>query len=178
MAEITFRSDFDTDFNEPKAIETILYISQKITKSDKYKICKMIYLADKLSLYKYGRLLFGETYSAMEQGVTPSNSYDLLKRFEAITNDVISVKGNNVTPLRAANLDHLSESDIECLDQTISSYDRVPKKLRDDARDKAWKKAWETTEEKKSVNVSLECICNTLDDSEELYAYLTNQGVD
>ena len=58
------------DFNEPKAIETILYLANRISHSFKYRICKMVYLADKTSLEKYGRLIFGESYSAMKEGAT------------------------------------------------------------------------------------------------------------
>ncbi|HUW46195.1 MAG TPA: Panacea domain-containing protein [Dehalococcoidia bacterium] len=166
------------DFNEPKAIETILYLANRISHSFKYKICKMVYLADKTSLEKYGRLIFGESYSAMKEGATPSKSYDLLKQIaEECTND-LRVKGNSVVALRDANLDYLSESDIECLDQTIAIYNKNPQKMYDDAHDDAWERAWESRGEKRSADISVRSIAKTLTNSKDLIDYLTNRSVE
>jgi len=60
MAGITFQ------FNRIKAIEAILYLANKVSDSDIYGICKLLYLVDKTCLEKYGRFIFGETYCAMK----------------------------------------------------------------------------------------------------------------
>ena len=164
-------------FDEPKAIETILYLSNRITESCRYTICKMLYLADKVSLGKYGRFIFGESYSAMGQGATPSKAYDLLKQIAEEPIDELRVKGNAVIPLRDANLNHLSESDIECLDQTITIYDKDTPKMRTDAHDAAWEEAWDNRGSKRSADIAIQNIAKTLTDSKDLIAYLTNRGV-
>ena len=172
VSKITFK------FNEPKAIETILYLANRVSGSQKYSICKMLYLADKTCLEKYGRFIFGESYSAMKEGATPSNSYDLLKRTAEECIGELKVEGNAVIPLRDANLDYLSESDIECLDQTIAIYDRKPLKMRRDAHDDAWKKAWNNRGEKRSADISVRNIAKILANSEDLINYLTNRSVE
>jgi hypothetical protein len=171
-------SEIAFEFNETKAIETILYLANRMSRSDKYNICKMLYLADKISLEKYGRFIFGESYWAMKEGATPSKSYDLLKEIARECSEELRLEGNAVIPLRDANLDYLSESDIECLDHTISIYDRNPKKMRLDSHDGAWEKAWHNRGEKGSADISVRSIARTLADSEDLIDYLTNRNVE
>lgn len=171
-AKITF------EFNELKAIETILYLANRISGSYKYNICKMLYLADKACLEKHGRFIFGESYSAMKEGATPSKAYDLLKRIATEPINELSVKGNDVVPSRDADLDYLSESDIECLDQTIAIYDKAYRKMRRDAHDAAWEKAWNDRGEKGSADIPVRSIAESLVDSKDLIDYLTNRGVE
>jgi uncharacterized phage-associated protein len=171
-SQITFKYD------EPKAIETILYLANRISNPQKYGICKMLYLADKTCLEKYGRFIFGESYSAMNEGATPSKSYDLLKRVAEEYGNELRVEGNAIIPLRDADTDYLSESDIECLNQTIGKYDKARLKMRRDAHDAAWEKAWNSRGEKRSVDIPIQSIAETLPDSEDLVDYLTNRGVE
>jgi uncharacterized phage-associated protein len=166
------------DFNELKAIETILYLAKRISRSYKYNICKMLYLADKASLERYGRFIFGESYSAMKEGATPSKAYDILKQIAEEHSDDLRVAGNAVVALRDANLDYLSESDIECLDQTIATYDKNPQKMYRDAHDDAWEKAWESRGNKRSAHIPVRSIAQTLANSRELIDYLTNRSVE
>lgn len=166
------------EFNERKAIETILYLAKRITRSHKYNICKMLYLADKMSLERYGRFMFGESYSAMREGGTPSKSYDLLKQIARECTDELCVDGNAVVPSRDANLDYLSESDIECLDQTIAIYDTNPRKMVRDAHDDAWREAWDNRGEKGSADIPVRSIARILAHSEDLIDYLTNRTVE
>jgi len=171
-------SEIAFEFDETKAIETILYVAKRISRSSKYNICKMLYLADKASLEKYGRFIFGESYSAMQQGATPSQSYDLLKEIAKESTDDLCVDGNAVIALRDANLDYLSESDIECLEQTIAMYDNNPRKMIRDAHDDAWEKAWDSRGQKGSVDIPVKSIAETLANSRDLIDYLTNRGVE
>ena len=165
MTPITFR------FNPQKALESILYLTPKISDSDVYGICKLLYLADKTSLEKYGRFIFGESYCAMEKGATPSNAYDLLKK----PLDELEVRGNQVIARRDANLEFLSESDIECLDQVIGVWGKSPNwSRRDAAHDAAWEKAWSKRGNKGSVGIPVESIAELFDDSDDLVNYLSN----
>jgi uncharacterized phage-associated protein len=162
-------------FNRKKAIETILYLSPRITDSDIYGICKLLYLADKTHLEKYGRFIFGETYCAMKNGATPSNVYDLLKESSEEPSTDLEIKGHQVIALRDANSDYLSETDIECLDQVISVWGKVPNWQRKDAaHDNAWEKAWKKRGDKGSFPIPVESIAELFDDSDDLIAYLSN----
>jgi len=166
------------DFNESKAIETILYLAKRISRSSKYNICKMLYLADKTSLDNYGKFIFGESYFAMQEGATPSKSYDLMKQIAEECTDDLRVEGNDVVALRDANLDYLSESDIECLDQTIAVYDKDPQKMYRDAHDDAWEKAWKHRGDRRSAGIPVRSIAKTLANSRDLIDYLTNRSVE
>lgn len=124
-----------------KSIESIIYIANRI--NDLFHIAKILYYADKFHLGNYGRQITGDYYRAMSEGPVPSGAYDLIKRargdvqtYEARIVDAhpersIQVRNNDeVIPLREPNLDYLSESDIECLDEAIKLYaDMDGKKL-------------------------------------------------
>ena len=173
MANITFQ------FNQTKAVETILYLAPKVSDSNIYGICKLLYLVDKTSLEKYGRFIFGESYFAMKGGPIPSNAYDLLKQVAKAPVYGLKVEGNQVVPLRNPDLDYLSESDIECLDQIISVYGKVPNWLRArDVHDDAWQESWHKRGRKRSVIMPIESIVELLADSVDLADYLSNHGSD
>lgn len=171
MSSITFM------FNKPKAIETILYLAHKISNPDRYGICKLLYLADKVSLANYGRFIFGESYVAMEEGATPSRSYDLLKNAAAKSINGLKVEGNKVIAQRPPNLDYLSESDIECLDLIISKYGYHPKSGGKDAHDAAWQTSWDQRGLKRSVKIPVESIARLFTDSDDLISYLSKCDV-
>jgi len=172
MANITFQ------FDRRKAIEAILYLTKRVSDSDIYGICKLLYLVDKTSLEKYGRFIFGETYYAMKEGSTPSNAYDLLKEAAQTPMSELQIEGNQVIAKRDANLEYLSESDKECLDQIITVWGKVPNwNRRDAAHDDAWKKAWDRRGDKESVKIPVESIAELFDDSEDLLNYLSKLDV-
>jgi uncharacterized phage-associated protein len=169
VVNITFQ------FDRKKAIETVLYLANRVKDSDIYGICKLLYLVDKTCLEKYGRFIFGETYCAMKEGPTPSNAYDLLKEASKKPLDELQVKGIQVIALRDADLEYLSESDIECLNQIVDVWGKVPNwSRRDAAHDDAWKKAWEKRGNKHSVKIPIESIAELLADSDDLINYLLN----
>jgi len=168
-------ANINFQFDRRKAVEAILYLAKRISDSDIYGICKLLYLVDKTCLEKYGRFIFGETYYAMQEGSTPSNAYDLLKEAAQTPIDELQVKGNQVIALRDANLDYLSKSDIECLDQIIEVWGKVPNwSRREAAHDDAWKQAWGKRRNKGSEKIPIESIAALLADSDDLINYLSN----
>lgn len=167
MADVTF------EFNRAKAIEAILYLANKLNDPGKYVICKFLYLADKCSLEKYGRFIFGDSYSAMQGGATPSGAYDLLKEAARATVSGIKVEGNRVIPLRKPDLDYLSESDVECLGQIINTpHSRMIRDTHDDA----WQKSWNNKGDKGSAPIPVENIARLFTNSDDLIDYLSNVG--
>ncbi len=172
MADITFK------FNQAKAIEVILYLAQKVSVPNIYGICKLLYLADKASLEKYGRFLFGESYVAMREGGTPSNVYDLLKRLRQRPTSELKVEDNRVIALRQAELDYLSESDVECLNRTIEKYGKPANwsERKRACHDDAWQKAWNRKGISRSTPIPIENIAEMLEDSDDLVDYLLNSG--
>lgn len=165
-------------FDQVKALETIIYLTQRISNSSVYGICKLLYLSDKVSLGRYGRFIFGESYCAMEGGGTPSNAYDLLKSLSCIPHNDLRVVNNKVTALRDANLDYFSKSDLECLDEIIQMYGKASNETRRKAaHDGAWQKAWNKRGNKGSIPIPVTDIAKQFPDSEDLISYLCNSDV-
>ena len=81
-----------------------------------------------------------------------------------------------VKPLREADLNALSESDIECLDQAISAYGKAPYLTRRyDDHDRAYEEAWARRGSKRSIRITIESIVALFENSEELMEYLSQQ---
>lgn len=161
-------------FNKPKAIEVLLYITGKYR--DMYHALKILYFADKEHLEKYGRLICGDSYVAMEHGPVPSGTYDLIKstRGQGVypsdtdIEQIIKLDNNNIIPQREPRTQMLSESDIECLDEAISIYG--PMSFEDlkniSHNEPSYKAAGEND------FIPLEEIIKQFDDSEDLLEYL------
>ena len=122
-------------FAPEKAIETILYIVNKLQAANFHRISKMMYFADKAHLEEYGCFICGDSYIAMKHGPVPNCTYDILKAVQgdgfALANNIIEeakraftvLQDNSIVkPLRKVDLDELSESEMECLDRAISQY--------------------------------------------------------
>ena len=119
-----------------KALEAILYVSKST--NNLFNIVKTLYYADKFHLQEYGRVITGDCYIAMEDGPVPSGAYHLIKFargdaylydkniFEAHPEKAIKVardgKNTWIYPQREPDFNHLSESDLECLDEAIKKY--------------------------------------------------------
>jgi uncharacterized phage-associated protein len=130
---VTFEYDFDTTF------AAITYLSaQKIPELTKYKLCKLLFLADKYHLVKYGRPITGDKYCALPFGPVPSHTLNIL-------NAAISGEGHGILGEHARKLmdvieldreyehprfrlkgvldrDHLSDSDLISLDEVVREY--------------------------------------------------------
>jgi len=162
-------------FNPQKAIESIIYLAKRISEPELYDICKLLYVVDKLSLERYGRFVSGESYAALKEGATPSNTYNLLKSIDDNPIEGIKMRGTRIIALREANMDYLSESDVECLNRIIDEYGNAPYWVRGAiAHDKAWKDNWNQRGEKDSAPIPLESIAELLKDSDDLLDYLSN----
>jgi len=80
--------DFKIDISKAKAV--ILYIAGKFGETDFHKVFKILYLAERAHLVKYGRPIVGDTYMAMKYGPVPSFIYDA---FKAIRGDGYRMPG-------------------------------------------------------------------------------------
>ena len=124
MSGITFQ------FDRQKAVESILYLVNRVSDSDIYGICKLLYLADKTSLEKYGRFIFGETYVAMVKGATPSNAYDVLKEVAQQPLNELVVDGVQVIARRDADLEFISDDTKTKIKQATSNAKTIAVRFR------------------------------------------------
>lgn len=167
--DMSIRRRFDTE----KAIEVLLFIAER--SSNMYHALKILYFADLDHLAKYGRLICNDNYIAMNNGPVPSGVYDLVKYargdgYSCQNIDIINalnVRGYKLIPVRSANLDLLSESEIECLDAAIAQYGNMSfGELKRRSHDAAYKAADEND------FIPIEAIVGMLPDSESLLKYL------
>ncbi|MCD9185558.1 MAG: SocA family protein [Pyrinomonadaceae bacterium] len=137
-------------FDPQKALEVILYISERAQIPDIYHIGKILYFADLAHLEEYGRFICGDYYVAMKDGPVPSRVYDIIKdvrdnRKETIlplAKEAFSIDGYRIIPLRQAEKDFFSKSDLACLDKAIEQYSSLPfGKLKDISHDAAYETA-------------------------------------
>ncbi len=163
-------------FDIEKAIEVLLYISNRV--NDTYAVLKIIYFADKQHLSKYGRLICDDSYVALSHGPVPSRCYDIIKYvrgdgfylIDYPVEETLSVEGNTIIPQRKVNLKLLSESDIECLDESIEKYGHLSfSVLKRRSHDAAFKSA--------DLNdfISLENLAKSLPDGDQILEYLINE---
>jgi len=120
-------------FEAYSVVEALYYILKKIGKADKIKLTKLIYLADKYHLMKYGRTITGDKYYAMPQGPVGSLALDVLnKEGYSLTEEEINYSEKLIKSIDKYNykagekdkveLKYLSDSDIEVLDKICAKF--------------------------------------------------------
>lgn len=124
-------------------IEALYYLLKKLKKADKIKLVKLIYLADKYHLIRYGRTITNDDYYAMEHGpvgatvkdVLSLDQFSLSKNGYKYASTLLKKVDDNhfIASLDAeVTFDMLSESDKEALDFVIDKFGRMGQwKLRD-----------------------------------------------
>lgn len=164
-------------FDRDKALEIILFIAQSLPTATLHSISKVLYLSDKLHLQDYGRLTCGDRYVAMDYGPVPSAIYDMMKvadkrasidvDWDEIIQEAIVVNGRNVVAKRDCNMDLLSESEVECIQQTIAEYgQKTFGQLTDITHDSAWSTA------NRNDTISIDAIVATLPNAAEISSYI------
>ncbi|MBU4304246.1 MAG: SocA family protein [Candidatus Omnitrophica bacterium] len=126
-------------------IESIYYLLKRIGPTDKLKLVKLLYFADKFHLIKYGRTITNDEYWAMDHGPVGSNIKDVLeydsilsisknelkyaeKFFSKVKRNKFQANDIEVSP----EFNFLSETDIEALDMTIKHFSSMSTwKIRD-----------------------------------------------
>ncbi len=171
-------TDIAFQFDQQKATEAILYLVSKAPVPNLYGICKFLYLADKTSLEKYGRFIFGESYVAMQEGGTPSNAYNLLRNLSNNPTNDLKRDGYYIRALRQPELDYLSRTDIECLDLVIKEFGGRGSwtKRKQACHDTAWETAWDNRGTSDSYPIHIENIAELFEKPDELIDYLINVG--
>lgn len=167
-------------FQADKALAAVSYLVSK-TGESLYPVMKMMYLADKCHLERFGRLIAGDTYTAMEKGPCPSATYDLLKFARgdrsffsggesAKETLALSSRTHQFKLLKAPEVDALSLTDLECLDEVIEVWrTHGPGYVRDASHDQAW----EATS--RNANMELEAIAAQFDDGPAIVQHLANR---
>lgn len=161
------------EYNPQKAIETLIYIAKRIDNPHYEDVLKLVYLADKTHLEKYGRFIYGETYCVMQRGAVPSHLYDLIKDAKTHGGYDFKIENYQIKSDRDAERNIFSESDTECLEQIVTIYGKLPSwKRGQDAHDVGTAAAWKKRGRRKSVPYPVESIAGLFEVSDELIEYL------
>ena len=165
-------------FDLRTAIEAILYLTERSQDPTFHHLSKLLYFADRLHLARYGRFICGDDYIAMRHGPVPSHIYDMLKaardgreytyiHLPDVQESFTVEGGYRVHPLRSSNIEWLSDSELECLDQSICEYDKYSfPELTKLSHDDAWLSADENDA------ISVEAIVQSIGNPNHLLEHL------
>lgn len=134
----------------------VAYLVKTLKRKDFHSIFKALYLADLAHLERYGRMITWEDYAALQFGPVPMNTFKIMgnlvgesfhgtnERLEADLRKHLDVKSRlNVDLAEDPDLDQLSDSDIECLNEAAATIDRGEFGTNTDlTHDSAWTAAW------------------------------------
>jgi uncharacterized phage-associated protein len=126
---------FTFDFDKTLAA-TVYLASAGISDLTKYKICKLIFLADKHHLVRFGRPITGDRLCAMDHGPVPSTTLNLLNNLikkdlsdERVTllNEHVVLNRTYANPRFSVGKeisleDLLSASDLASLKETVEAH--------------------------------------------------------
>ena len=120
------------DFDHRKATQTLNYFAQKAGgKISKMKALKLIFLADRFHLRKYGRLVTNDFYVAMNYGPVPSTILDIAKAnvnqtYKAYASKYIIATdtGRQIESISSVDNNYFSDSDIEALEFSWDNFGR------------------------------------------------------
>lgn len=112
------------DFDFMKATQIINYLAKRFEgKIDKLRAIKLIYLADKYHLRKYGRFITGDQYVAMSYGPVQSGVKDIADLSDFLGAQekeyafrFIQKEGHDIKSINEVDYEELSETDIEALE--------------------------------------------------------------
>jgi uncharacterized phage-associated protein len=151
------------DFNYKKAVQALNLLARWSGGGlNKMKALKLIWLADRFHLRKYGRPIIQDYYVAMENGPVASATRDILQRNKfgvkqdvlKYADDFISESGSyDFKSVNEPNVKVFSKSDLECLKSVFDTYGHLSKyDLRDLTHKFPEWKRWEEGLKKKEYN--------------------------
>lgn len=142
-----------TIYDSKKLTELVLFILCKTGGVDFYHAFKILYFAEMKHLAKWGCGIVPDEFCALKYGPVPSQLYDAVKELNhprmtlsAELSEVIQLAGedapNVLLPKREANLEFLSASEIESLQQSIDENESLTfGQLMRKSHDQAWEEA-------------------------------------
>ena len=161
------RLDYKPKFD--KIVELLLYLSAKRPGADHYQAVKLLYLADKEHINRYGRPITFESYMALPFGPVASNALNMIKgNRQTLARAGISKlpiqlkKLDNViilnAPEREVNYDVFSKSDLKIFDAILKKFgSKTFNELYEITHSHdAYKSAWGRRGDKKSAPIRYE----------------------
>ncbi|PIR02477.1 MAG: hypothetical protein COV62_01355 [Candidatus Nealsonbacteria bacterium CG11_big_fil_rev_8_21_14_0_20_35_11] len=121
-----------TAFDNKKATQALNFLALKEGGLiDKLKVVKLMWLADRLHIRKYGRPIFNDIYFAMPYGAVGSSAKDLAgfnvdgDEKEYLENYLELGRGYKIKSKQKVDLDIFSDSEIEALEKSYREYGQL-----------------------------------------------------
>jgi uncharacterized phage-associated protein len=167
---VNSRVEFPIDID--KVIATVIFLaSRNIPDLTPGKLYKLMFLAEKYHLVRFGRTITGDRYHAMEEGPVPSFTYALIKK------QILKTQFTDPARILATKLeidktgrwpeirshaefdkDQLSVSDMLALEYVIQHFGNLPFEVLSDLTHKmdAYNRAWKSRGFKDAVPMKFE----------------------
>jgi uncharacterized phage-associated protein len=113
-------------FKPEKAAQPVLWLLHRHGGSmDKLKLIKMIFLADREHLVRYGRPIVGGNYVAMDLGLVSSHLKDYVEG-KIVSDLPFKIEGEyNLVAQQPTDGNWLSESELKVLDEIYEKYKHI-----------------------------------------------------
>lgn len=131
----------------------VLYILCKTGGVDFYHVFKILYFAEMKHLAKWGSRIVPDEFCALKYGPVPTHLYDAVKELEhprmGLSEELAKVAQfagedapNVLLPKREVNINFLSKSEIDALNQSIREHESMSfGQLMKKSHDAAWEEA-------------------------------------
>ncbi len=104
-------------FDERKATATAaVFLAEHAGRMPYMKLIKLLYMAERESLRKFGRPMFGDRYYSLKHGPVVSTVLDLIKREADPLNETMSVWSEHVQR-HGFDVELTSQPDLDCLSE-------------------------------------------------------------
>ena len=174
-----------TIFEKKCLVEVMLYILNATKGTDIYHILKILYFAEQKHLVKWGSRITADDFRAYDYGPVADNLYHAIRNSHRLDHELtnmlqaeISFAGDDAPNIllanRAANIDFISKSEIECLDESIAENAGLTfNQLKEKSHDNAWSKAY-NSESDIMDSISIAEAANA---SHEMLEYIKEQSI-
>ena len=163
------------DIERLKAI--ILYVLHEVPGKclGKHELFKILYFASQKRLVRYGYAMITDFY-ALKYGPVPSELYDYLKGGNNAIMSSVNIDENILSPVEEPDMEELSRSDVECLDESIGeNYGLTFYELLSKSHDSAWNKAWIKTVGKRGAMINIIDIARAANADEKTIEYIQEE---
>lgn len=142
------------EYENQRIAELVLYILNKGECLTQYYLYKILYFAERKHLARWGRGIIPGEFHAWEKGPVPKKIYGGVKHLidgtwplDTAFRDAIGRAdkdlGDYLIPYRRPNMDYISESEIEAIDESFQENIGLSViQLKEKSHDSAWFKAW------------------------------------
>ncbi|MCC6691552.1 MAG: SocA family protein [Bacteroidia bacterium] len=138
-------------FNYKKATQALNYLALKNGGSlNKMKAIKLIWLADRFHLRKYGRTITGDVYFALPFGPIPSTTRDILEQNTILSDVELSYSQDflaiddryNFSATKETATKVFSQTDLEVINEVVKNYNQLDEFILSELSHKSpeWKK--------------------------------------